>query len=132
MFYSKYQTISRLSILWSTFQIIIHYLCSTHHALASQLLFLHKLNVTSTDCTSTEKQKSITNDYLTNRHNTQYWQHLQFIGFNVKADFVTYVHTHITFHIIRCVCKVEHLLRTITLQNQSLFKGSITLETSKT
>lgn len=69
---------------------------------------------------------------MNNRRNTQYWQHLQLIGFNVKADFVTYVHTHITFHIIRRVGKVEHLLRTDTLENQSLLKGRITLETSKT
>lgn len=35
---------------------INHYLCSTHHTLASHLLFLYQLNVTSTDSTSTEKQ----------------------------------------------------------------------------
>lgn len=33
------------------------YLCSTHHTLAPHLLFLHKLNITSTDCTSTETQE---------------------------------------------------------------------------
>lgn len=36
------------------------YLCSTHHTLAPHLLFLHKLNITSTDCTSTEtREKNI-------------------------------------------------------------------------
>lgn len=34
-----------------------HHLCSTHHTLASHLLFLHKLDVTSTDRTGAEKQE---------------------------------------------------------------------------
>lgn len=33
------------------------YLCSTHYTLAPHLLFLHKLNITSTDRTGTEIQE---------------------------------------------------------------------------
>lgn len=35
------------------------YLCSTHHSLAPHLLFLHKLNITSADCTGTEMREKV-------------------------------------------------------------------------
>lgn len=51
-------------------------------------------------------------------------QHLLLVGFHVEAHFVTRVHMDGSFHILRRVGKVEHLLWTITSQHQPLFRAS--------